>query len=235
MSIIRDRDFKTKTEEQIGDECFSIAIANNFIDTKDAFVGHIFGNNNFHRFYKLDEEGNIKGFTVIEFPKVEDLVLCYIGIVFVHPNSQGQGLSKELMNAAVMGSGMDPDLISLRTQNPRMFDSFVANFGGISFPNPVLQTPEEVVDVIRNLQCARDMQGIPNLSSNLIVRGAYPNSFVHQTSRNSFGDEMCALLGEQDAIIPTIITDTGRDKILRKSLIERGDMDGIKRNTQKIG
>jgi len=221
MSIIRDKDFKIKTEEQIGDECFDIAIVNNFIDTKEAFVGHIFGNNNFHRFYKVDDAGNIKGFTVIEFSKVKDLVLCYIGIVFVHPSSQGQGLSKELMSASVEESGMNPDVIALRTQNPRMFDSFVANFEGISFPNPKVQTPDEIVDIVSNLQCARDIHGIPNLSSDLIVRGAYPNAFVHQSSRNSFGDSMCSLLSSEDAIIPTIITDTGKGKILSKELVER--------------
>jgi len=231
MNIVSDKDFKLKTKEQIGEECFDMAIANNFIDTKAAFIGHIFGNDKFHRFYNIDEMRNINGFTVVEFPKVKDLVLCYIGIVFVHPKSQGLGLSKALMQTAIEKSGIDPDIIALRTQNPRMFDSFVGKFGGVSFPNPDFKTPNEIVDIVSNLQCSKNMQGISDLDSNLIVRGVYPNAFVHQTSRNSFGDEMCSLLGTQDAIIPVVVTDTGKSKILTRTLEFRSDRNENKRDS----
>jgi len=226
MKIIKENEFRKKTEKQIGKECYSIALANEFIDTEKAFVGHIFGNSDFQRFFAIDDADDIMGFTVIEFPKLKDITLCYIGIVFIDKNSQGLGLSKRLMTKAVRESGVNPDVIALRTQNARMFGSFVDNFQGLSFPNPEFETPNEVIGIVRRLQCAKDIDGIQNLSADLIVKRAYPNSFLHQPSRNSFANQICSSLGEQDAVVPTIITNSGREKILGK-LIYRSGNNGI--------
>ena len=214
MSLNIIREFKTKTSEQVGKECFDIAIANNFIDDFDAFFAHIFGNPDFQRFFLTDIGENINGFSVIELNTIREFIICYIGIVFLHPTVQGNGFSKHLMSSAidtVISSGIHPDLLALRTHNPRMYASFVSTFGSeFYFPNSKFETPSEVIGIIRDLPCSKDLDG------DLITRNVYPNEFVQQTSSNEFSNILFSKLGPTDAVIPAIVLNP--NKVLQKSL-----------------
>ena len=203
------------TEEQVLEEAYDIALENKFYVDRKIYDDHIIGNDDYRKYFLVDEKEKIHGLTVIEFPQIRDITICYIGLVFVHPSAHGKGWSKSLMTTALEDNKIEADVITLRTQNPRMFASFVNTFGNdkLYFPNPDYKTPDEVIELMKDLPCAG------NVDENLIVRNAYPNEFVHQVSNSTFAGEICSLLGSTDAVVPAIVMNP--KKVLQKSLVRR--------------
>lgn len=248
LKLIRDNEFKTKKEEQIGRECYGIAHANNFHDTEEAFVGHIFGREGFQSFFLTDKKENIRGFTVIEFTKLQEVLLGYFSIVFLHPDFHGKGLSKDLMFQALERSDKNPEIIALRTQNGTMRESFAKTFGniededtiktpddlifdsGLYFPNPGMQTPKSILELVSGLDCAKNTRGELALAKHeLFVPGAYPNKFVCGQYRNDFTNDLVSGLKRVDAMIAVVIRDPEWAKSLKIGAKPRSDENGSKR------
>lgn len=206
---------KGMTEKEMLDSAYEIAQENGFHVKRSIYDEHIVGNDDFRPYFLMDENGKMQGLTVVEYPRIRNLNVCYIGLVFVRYEVQRQGWSKALMTRALADSETPPDIITLRTQNSRMLTSFINTFGnnGLYFPNPDYETPSELIEIIRELECA------PNPDKNLIVRGVYPNKFVNQESHNSFAGNICAGLQEKDAVVPAIILNP--NKVLQKALVPK--------------
>ncbi len=202
---IRDyREFLTKDEklnellnEYIIKSCLEVAneasFPTDYVDVKE----HLFEKEEYMKLFIVEKDEsnlpNIKGFIVCDsFTGYNDMLFMHCHGIILSPEIQGKSLSKTLVNYAV--NRCNPDVVTVKTHNPRCFNTFIDIDGVIDYyPNPEGVIPPEIVELYKT----DPFIGVSD--ENLIYRQAYPDEKIQQSKRNKNIDKIFKKLSPYDA------------------------------------
>ena len=182
-----------------------------YVDVKE----HLFESDEYIRLFIVDDTKKvpqIKGFliSVIEKGFNDNTILHCHGII-IHPEIQGLGYSKIMVNKAIEMT--NPDVVTAKTHNPRCFNAF-ANLEGSKayYPNEYDDMPEDIISLTRSDEF------IKNTDDNLIYREAYPDEKIQQSHRNQDLHIVFDRLNPNDAQAIVVVLNDEKLRLNRKVL-----------------
>ena len=174
-------EIKDLINEYIVYSCLDIASNAKFpTDYKDV-KDHLFESDEYIRLFIIGDTNKIpqiKGFLISALEKgYNDNIILHCHGIILHPEVQGLGLSKKIVNKAIEMT--NPDIVTAKTHNPRCFNAFANLDGCIAyFPNEYEYMP---IDIIK---LARSDEFIKDTNDELIYKNAYPDEKIQQSHRN---------------------------------------------------
>lgn len=176
----------------IAEECLAVSNAAKFPTDYEDVYEHLFGNEAYHICMLYDSEDRIMGFAI--FANLKEINELYLHGIVLHPQAQGKGLSKMMIEAAI--KQVRPMYLSARTHNPRMFEilsSFAVNKMDF-YPNFCEdEIPSEIFELVKHNEFTAEADEV------LIVRDAYPDEKLTQSFRNENLALIWKRLGKCDA------------------------------------
>ena len=204
-------------KEYLIKSCLLVANKSNFstdyYDVKD----HIFEKDEYMKLFITENTKevvpNIYGFAIFDsFKGYNDMLFLHCHGIVLGPEIQELGLSKKIINYAV--KKVNPDILTVKTHNPRCFNSFINIDNVISYyPNELGIIPNEI------LELAKTDPFICQSNNDLIYKDAYPDEKIQQTKRNNGIDVIFNKLSPHDAQSAVIVLND--EKLKCKKLVKK--------------
>lgn len=171
--------------------CYNIAKKANFPTDLDDVYDHLYYEDPVVFYAVLNNK--IVGFSCFEYYPENDIL--YVRGVIVDPVVQGKKLSQTLISNGV--EYFSPHLLTLRTHNPRMYDS-VISFSDEFYPNGEYNPSQEILKAISQIDA------LSKIDSDLIFRNAYPDEKISQVSKRLLTNSIFSRLHPRDAQVVVV-------------------------------
>lgn len=199
------------TKEIIAKQCLEIANAAQFPTDYNDVYDHLFEDDSYIRMFVKNEKDEIKGFAIICNENVlNNVKIMHVHGIIIHPEAQGLGLAKDVINIAV--DKYQPDVVTAKTHNPRCFNMFcdILNNGCEFYPN-TKPIPSYIYDIVKKDKF------IDQVDEDLIYRNAYPDVKIQQTKRKELVNEVFKKVGPYDAqAIIVVVNKNLKEKVTTK-------------------
>ena len=194
-------------DEYLINQCLNIANDAKFPTDYDDVKEHLFGNDQLIKLFiveEMDENINIKGFLVADyFTGYNDNNILHCHGIIIHPDIQGLGLSRELVNRLIRE--YNPDIITAKTHNPRCFNALINIPLVIAYyPNNSDIIPDDIYKVVKTDPY------ISNTNKNLIYVDAYPDEKIQQAYRSEEIKTIFNRLNPRDAQAIVVVLDNSK-------------------------
>ena len=160
--------------------CLNVANNANFKTDYNDVKEHLFENPNYIKIFVVEDNKTvpiIKGFLIADIINgyKDNKVLHCHGII-VDSSVQGLGVGREMINYLI--SKHSPDVVTLKTHNPRCFNSLINALGVIKYYPNNETIPNDIYHLVKSIPF------ISCVDDDLIYRDAYPDEKIQQAYRN---------------------------------------------------
>ena len=170
--------------------------------------------NNGIKVFLINEEYQVKGlFFSNLYNGYNDNQILHCNKIIIDPSYQEQGLSKELLYYQL--KKYDPDIITLKTNNPRCFELFSNIPYKITYyPNLHYIIPNDVYNIVYD----NDFNGI---NRNMVLKDEYASIQRQQNVRNNNINKLFMNIYDYDAQVMAIIMHDDKIKLNNKVYIKQ--------------
>ena len=197
-------------KDNIARQCLEIANSAQFPTDYQDVYDHLFEDDSYIRVFVKNEFDEIKGFAIICNENVlNNLNIMHVHGIIIHPEAQGLGLAKEVINTAV--EKYQTDVVTAKTHNPRCFNMFadILNNGCDFYPN-TQPIPSYIYEIVKKDKF------IDKADEDLICRDAYPDVKIQQSKRKELVNDVFEKVGPYDAqAIVVVVNKNVKEKTIK--------------------